>query len=323
MELKPCNICINSLRYKLFEIKTKTCMKNYYEIKTFAYQNIHDIYTGKQLEEVYKKQNRYNIEHVIPVSIFKGRYMNKYLYINREPYSDPHILFPTFKEINDLRQNYVYGQLAQNRDGALHNNNITVFSNQGYIYDGKSEESKNKVKEIFSKLDEKNDIYVSNLYGNFCPIGECIFQPSKKITGEISRIVFYFYLMYAYDPNKRPYTNNEPWLYDDSCTFFDMDSWNIFFNKHIDEYYKWSKTPIHDYETNKNIKIIDEYIIPNIFIGYYNNDGIYITIPNIIDELFFGKEHDHHKYTDIFFYKDSYYKYDNKIYKEVDCSIND
>jgi endonuclease I len=320
MELKLCDICINSLRHKLFDIKTKSCMKNYNDIKKFSHENIHDIYTGKPLELIYKTEHRYNIEHVIPVSIFRGRYNNKYFFVNREPYSDPHILFPTFKEINELRQNYVYGQLASNRDMALHNDIVTSVSNQGYIYDSKSENSKKKIKQVFEKLDEKNDIYVSNLYGTFCPIGNCVFQPSKKITGEISRIVFYFYLMYAYYPYKRPYTNNEPWLYDEDCIFFDMDSWYKFFNEHLDEYYNWSKTPISEYEKSKNIKIINEYSLPNIFIGYFNKDEKYIDIPDIIDELFFGKPHDHNKYLNITFYKDPYYKYDNKIYNEVSCT---
>ena len=141
-----------------------------------------------------------------------------------------------------------------------------------------------------------------------------------KITGEISRIVFYFYLMYAYDPYKRPYTNNEPWLYDDNCNFFDMKSWHIFFNNHLNEYYNWSKTPISDYERNKNIKIMDEYSLPNIFIGYYNKEGKYTIIADIIDELFFGKPHNHDKYTNISFYKDPYYKFDHKIYNEVSCT---
>jgi len=70
MELKLCDICINSLRHKLFDIKTKTCMKNYNDIKKFAHENIHDIYTGKPLETIYKNEHRYNIEHVVPVSIF-------------------------------------------------------------------------------------------------------------------------------------------------------------------------------------------------------------------------------------------------------------
>ena len=319
MELKLCDICINSLRYKLFDIKTKSCMKNYNDIKKFAHENIHDIYTGKPLELIYKNENRYNIEHVIPVSIFRGRSNSSKIYINREPYSDPHILFPTFKYINDLRKNYVYGQLALNRDMALHNDTVTAVSNQGYIYESKKYDS-HKIKQVLEKLDEKNDIYVSNLYGDFCPIGECIFQPSIKITGEISRIVFYFYLMYAYDPYKRPYTNNEPWLYDDNCNFFDMKSWHIFFNNNLNEYYNWSKTPISDYEKNKNIKIMDEYSLPNIFIGYYNKEGKYTIIADIIDELFFGKPHNHDKYTNISFYKDSYYKFDHKIYNEVSCT---
>ena len=38
-----------------------------------------------------------------------------------------------------------------------------------------------KIKQILENLDEKNDIYVSNLYGNFCPLGQCIFQPSTKL----------------------------------------------------------------------------------------------------------------------------------------------
>jgi len=305
MELKPCDECIQSLRHKLFDIKTKSCMVSYSEIKSFAHNNIHDIYTYRNLDAIHQSEAKYNIEHAIPASIYRGRTKDiTKFYINTEPFTDPHILFPTFTEINELRKNYVYGELAENRTTALHQDHVTAITNQGYIYDNKIPDFRKKAEIGLKSLNESNDMYVSNLYGENCPIGNCIFQPSKNTTGEIYRIVFYFYLMYAYDPYKRPYTNNEPWLYNKYCNFFNMDAWNIFFNEHLEDYYKWSKLPISEFETRKNKSIIDKYILPNIFIGYYENiTNKYIICNNMIDDLFFGNPHDHSKYLNISFYR--------------------
>lgn len=316
MKMIHCQECIESLRIKLFSIKTKYCMESYYSIKKFILSNnLTDLYSGS---EVNPNNTNYNIEHAIPVTIFKGRstseaaYFN--LFVNREPFADPHILFPTLKSINILRSNYVYGKLANDRASAVHNNFINKISNNGKIYDKREFE---QIKDNQLKGTEQEDIYVHA--EEYCLLGKCIFQPNKKFDGDIARIVFYFYLMYGYNPQVRPYTNDNPWLYDSKCNFFDYKAWFTFFDQHLAEYYKWAQKPIAASEHNKNTLIINTYALPNIFIGCCTEDETYITFPNIIDDLFFGRPHDHNIYK-LFNFWNPYEKApDFDIIKELFC----
>lgn len=60
--------------------------------------------------------------------------------------------------------------------------------------------------------------------------------------------------------------------------------------------------PISDKETEKNKKIMEKCYVPNIFIGYKNSKNEYISSSfEMIDELFFSKDHDHDKYKNIIF----------------------
>lgn len=339
-EFSPCDICVSSLRRKLFYLKTKFCMKSYKEIKHFTLAHVKDIYTGLKIQK--NNKTEFNIEHTVPAAIFKGRSASDIsyskLYVNREPFADPHILFPTLKTINSLRENYVYGELANTREDALRDQSVTTIANKNIIYDKRVEyrqahevvraaspqlkqmngQEQAQVKKIIEGQ-EQEDIYIKGK--PHCLIGECVFQPSKKFSGDISRIVFYFYLMYGYDALKRPYTNDTPWLHDDNCNFFDYGAWNIFFKKHINEYYNWSKHATSPEEIEKNKTIVDNYAVPNIFIGFYDEYGKYKSFDLIIDELLFGKKHDHEKYTNINFWNPDTQAQDSILQKEVTCPI--
>jgi endonuclease I len=66
------------------------------------------MYTG-----VYPKgDDTYNIEHIVPATVFlTNRPKGDIVELDKEPYHDPHILFPALKDINTIRANYVFGEI--------------------------------------------------------------------------------------------------------------------------------------------------------------------------------------------------------------------
>ena len=60
-------------------------------------------------------------------------------------------------------------------------------------------------------IDNTKYMYDKRLGFKTCLLGQCIFHPNKRFSGDIARIVFYYFLMYAYDFTKRPSTNEIPW----------------------------------------------------------------------------------------------------------------
>lgn len=332
VELKPCDRCIKNLREKLFKIKTYCGMIPYKTGIEIAKNFMYDLYTTNIINERNK-----NIEHVVPAVIFRNRenINREKLDIDKEPYHDMHIYFPTNRDINTLRANYIYGNIANSRTEALLNKNITKIINNDAILDKTNEYGVDGLKKIdehmINKYDDKLDIYIDD--GNsikkeksiinnnkryfkqyrVCDIGRCIFQPSKEFSGDIARIVFYFYLMYAYESKVRPYTKTVPWFnytvnFRDGSKYdtFQFEKWKVFFIDHINDYYKWAKNDGISFEENmRNIGIIDNTGVPNIFVGYRNIKGRYINSSfDIIDELLFGKEHNHEKYETMEFDED-------------------
>jgi hypothetical protein len=227
-------------------------------------------------------------------------------------------MFPTYAEINDIRANLKYGIIMPDRKeflfrekfAPIENENIIVINNDNY-WSREKINTFNIIKKInfntLNELDPNLDIYVNQL----------MFQPPKKYCGFIARKVFYFYLMYAYDLSLRPYKNMMtengtfyPWFINiddqNACKGFEKYKWDLFFLNQLNTYYKWARdNVITENETFENQKIIQEFAVPNIFVGYYSNDNgksIYVQSNfDIIDELLFGKKHSHDKYINIQF----------------------
>lgn len=332
MKLQPCKECIPYFRNRLFELKTTTCgMRSYDSIKKYILNNLYDMYTNINVHDIKHNIDNFNIEHVIPSTIISSRPTDESkITVNKEPFHDPHILFPTLKEINVIRSNYGFGNIATNRKEAVAkdvtrfiNRNIYLENFGSGIHYEYSPKHVIKVPDI-TKLpsDEKFDIYIQDKDAQIindiakkksflvCDLGKCIFQPSKEFSGDISRIIFYYYLMYAYNPNRRPISNTYPWLgrineQENACEGFDIESWIKFFYEHLTDYYEWAKNdPINDIEILRNKKILALTGVPNIFVGYYNDKGEYVNSNfDFIDELLFGKKHDHNKYQRIKFYR--------------------
>lgn len=315
----PCSTCINNLRNKLFEIKSHMNMISYFNLQKFVKKISYDMYN---IDSNIHFKSEYNIEHIVPASIFSVGFVNKnHVVLDKEPYHDIHILFPTLKNINTLRSNYSYDNLnILNSTACLTEKNV-IIKNEGFVDDFNEFAKEKKIfgKDIIdpdinyndaicvdnekSKIESKYD---SGEYEEFkiCKLGECIFSPPVEYRGDIARCIFYFYLMYAYDPSVRPYTNTLEWLQsgfkNKECR--SLKGWDEFFKKEL--FLDWSKREIKDRETEKNKKIIEFFGVPNIFIGYYDN-GIYVKSNiNMIEELFYGKIHDHDKYLNIKFISD-------------------
>jgi len=302
---------INNIRNRLFEIKTKHGMIPYSLVKNFLLNNtkIYDIYANEPKDS--NKLFLYNIEHAVLASIIskrpKGDKEEK-IYINNEPYHDPHILFPTLRAINSLRSNYMFGDLEENgfkMEKIIDNITIETIKNKGYKEEDKLHIEKIPIPTDFNiddsiiindecKIKQTNKTSRQEYYN--CKLGECIFEPKNLTSGTIARIVFYYFLMYAYDPTKRPHTNTEPWLVYDMntitggrniCYGLKDDEWEKFFyDNFYYYYYSAKKYPITDLETERNKEIISLTGVPNIFVGYYDDKGNYVKSSfDFIDEL--------------------------------------
>lgn len=327
----PCTKCIASLRKKLFKLKTDNGMIAYRDIIELAKSYLYDMYSGSTPDSISSNRRNYNIEHSVLAKIVGPRPTDEtFPFINKESYHDPHVLFPTNKDINTLRANFVYGQLADSRESALKVSkdlgvNISIVNKDEVLLKSRTAPARFYTLRSSKGIDpsklEVDDIYIDDTHSVikqgqdndfvFCNIGDCVFQPSKPFTGDIARIVFYYFLMYAYDTRARPYTGEIPWIGNVdrtrglNCQGFDFAIWRTFFFDHLDEYYNWAKNDqINDMETTRNQHIIDITTVPNIFVGYYTSDDVYHTSSfDIIEELLFGKPHDHKKYENIEFHQ--------------------
>ena len=107
---KPCKFCLPSIRQKIFNIKDKQRF-SYRDMMLFIKNNFREgLYTGLQKNR--SNSRDFNIEHTVPVSLFSpngGRDVdsNQIPPISIEPYSDPNIMYTSYKDANTHRQNYI------------------------------------------------------------------------------------------------------------------------------------------------------------------------------------------------------------------------
>lgn len=328
IKFKPCKICIPSLREKLFEKKTKFGMIPFKKSKKIIKQFFYDMYTGYMPNDINRLGSyNFNIEHTVPASIIAPDPQSKdEIFIDTEPYHDLNILFPTITDVNSLRENCEYGEFTGSTEfGKLldtpRSKKKLAIINKNEFYGNFNPPANRKDSPLLKRIsDPSNFISDNNNYLQFeRSLGKCVFQPAKTFQGDISRIVFYTYLMYVFDPTTRPFTKDEPWLgsvRNGECKGFDFDKFEKFFFDHLSEYYHWAKNdPISPNEIKKNKKIIKLSQVPNIFIGFMNKskctkksidqctlDDYYVTSSfEMIEDLLFGKEHDHKNYTTIEF----------------------
>jgi endonuclease I len=188
-----------------------------------------------------------NFEHVILTTVYASeRPSDSSSEHNIEPFFDPHIIYPTLKEINDFRSNCIYSDIKKESDKLI-----------------------------------VSDLVFKKLFSS----GTYIFQPNDVTKSNIARCLFYVNLMYfCVLEDKHNYIKDI------------IENWKKFFLDNVLIYREWC-TRVSDNEHNHNKSIIFEYGVPNIFIGYYDYNGgkvTYISNDNLIDMIFFGKEHDNH-----------------------------
>lgn len=112
----PCPHCVPVIRKKIFDVKDRLRF-SYRDMMMFVKDNFTEgLYTGL----IKNRQNSrdFNIEHTVPVSLFSplgGRNVTdtEIPPISIEPYSDPNIMYTSFKDANTHRQNYIISDDSQ------------------------------------------------------------------------------------------------------------------------------------------------------------------------------------------------------------------
>ncbi len=344
MKLNPCRKCIEKIRKSIFELKsTPEGMISFDTSKTIIESDLKS--EKRQMDDLYFINidiTNNNIEHIVPASVSgkreylnsfdgSGKLINNNFYVNYEPYSDLHFLFSTDKCINDLRHSFVYGNVVKTKEQILilndkvnadeyilciqKNNN---FINMYYPQDG-TELIKNKHfnTHCYDDIDEKEINNMIKIYNknSLTNCQKCLFEPPDITKGIIARLLFFFYLMYAYDVSNRPIvlegmiknvwlgyvkkvTNDRHKLQNAfnkginmiESIGFNYDEWILFFENHIDDYYEWHNNfEISEAEKIRNKYIIKKTNVPNVFVGYMDHENNYQDAPiNLLDHLIFS-----------------------------------
>jgi hypothetical protein len=155
---RPCPNCVPILRKKILSIKNKKCF-SYNKINYFIKDNFTEgLYSGLIKNDINK--SNYNIEHLVPFSLFSriGRNkldFNSCLSKNFEPFTDANIMFTTYKDTNTHRNDFKLSENTQliNR---FNNSNVNTYliktnnNNLKTLYD------KDYVNYIDNKFNKKN-----------------------------------------------------------------------------------------------------------------------------------------------------------------------
>ena len=314
---KPYNCCDNCIKY-LRELMFKNKISvPYNKIKQMLEKETITSIKNEKINKIYMSNiytkcsvtKNYNIEHIVPASAMYKRSgertnFENSVYYNNEQYSDINNLFIIPDDLNTYRGNIPFGEVLNNAETKM-------------SYDPKCGEETGTV--MFEKKPNKDEIIISDPEDKkkkpttVCKQNaeKCTFKPYDFTKKYIAKVLFYFHLMYGYDPNSRPGSTKDDlqhyvWLgkvSDDGKAFnaFNSDNgWTEFFFNNIKLFKEWNSmrndprnfiyiTKMNEYNKQNAIK----FGIPNIFIGYYENDNKYVfTDDKLVDELFF-KPDDH------------------------------
>lgn len=259
------------------------------------------IYSGLESSNFYKNYF-YNIEHVVPESMFRRFDEDTQIKI------DYHITYPCILPINFLRQNYVLSNIPESEANVL-----VYISENDFGKCSKHKECekasnyiiiKNKTDATFRSIGQQftnyNDMCISNRcpsskkfslinldskedidsiepvikiktkvcnydrFGNRNPFNKCLFEPIDSNKGIIARAIFYFYVTYYNISGIRRNINSL--LKDCSSSKYDSDCKNL-----IDLLLKWNEEhPITKSELKRNNIIFNKQYNYNIFVGIYN-----------------------------------------------------
>ena len=273
------------------------------------------IYSGLESSN-FLKNYFYNIEHVVPESMFRKFDDDKEIKI------DYHITYPCILPINYLRQNYVLSNIPKSDANVLvyisdndfgkcskhseceraykyiiikNNTDITFksigeqFSNYNSMcISNKCPSSKNfslinldskeEVKGIEPIIKIKTKVCNYSKFGRN-PFNKCLFEPSEDSKGIIARTIFYFYVTYYNISGIR--RNMNDLLKDCSGSKYDSDCKNL-----IDLILKWNEDhPITKNERVRNNIVYSKQNNYNIFVGVY--DKTQFNCPDIFARFLF------------------------------------
>ena len=156
---RPCPNCVPILRKKILDIKKKKCF-SYNEINNFIIDNFNEgLYSG--LIKNFRNRSNYNIEHLVPFSLFSRTGRNNLNYYsclpkNVEPFTDANIMFTTYKDTNTHRNNFILSENTQLKINRFNNSNVNTYliktnnNNLKTLYD------EDYVKYINRKLNKEN-----------------------------------------------------------------------------------------------------------------------------------------------------------------------
>jgi len=167
---RPCPNCVPILRKKILDIKKKNCF-SYNEINNFIIDNFNKgLYSG--LIKDFRNRSSYNIEHLVPFSLFSRIGRNNLNYYsclpkNFEPFTDANIMFTTYKDTNTHRNDFLLSENTEiknrfnNYDVNTYliktNNNLQTLYEKNYVESINNKLNKDNFKNIFKKkiLDNK------------------------------------------------------------------------------------------------------------------------------------------------------------------------
>ena len=172
---KPCPNCVPVLRKKILYIKDKINFP-YKDMMIFIKDNFNEgLYSG--LTKFPYNQRNYNIEHIVPFSLFSriGRdklNINSILPKNVEPFTDPNIMFTTNIDANIHRNDFILSDDTEintrfnNRNVNIYlikdNNNLKTLYDKEYVDYINKLVNKNTYKELFKEKFSENVDFSDN-----------------------------------------------------------------------------------------------------------------------------------------------------------------
>ena len=232
---RPCPNCVPILRKKILSIKNNKRF-SYNEINYFIKDNFTEgLYSGLIKND--QNKSNYNIEHLVPFSLFSriGRNkldFNSYLSKNFEPFTDANIMFTTYKDTNTHRNDFLLSENTEintrfnnynvNTYLIKTNNNLQTLYEKNYVKSINNNFNKNNFKNILKKKFMENiDFNDNNIIINKEKILD---NKTKFITKDNNEIII--------DNDKITEINN--WYMNPVCQngkcFFSCDKSKCIFN---------------------------------------------------------------------------------------------
>jgi hypothetical protein len=295
---RPCPNCVPFLRKKILDIKNKNCF-SYNEINNFIVNNFDQgLYSG--LIKNYRNRSNYNIEHLVPFSLFSRTGRNNLNYYsclpkNVEPFTDANIMFTTYKDTNTHRNNFILSENTQLNINRFNNSNVNIYliktnnNNLKTLYD------EDYVKYINTKFNKENykNVFKNNFLNDIYFNNTNIIKNKIKILNNKTKFITKDNNFIISDNDKITEINN--WNMDSICKnksdcIFSCDKSKCIFNPRFVSkgdisrslnYFQlvYGYNPHNrDFEAENYYDIVDKenYKNNNNWLGNYDNNNIFV-----------------------------------------------